>query len=99
MQKITPVLWFNDNAEEAVKFYKSIFKKSKIVKVARYGEARHQEIERCLRGEMKRLSPRNLLAGRVTPCAPFAASPNPGAHGVTRPTITYAFNEIKTHDH
>jgi len=39
MQKITPFLWFNDQAEEAVKFYTSIFKKSKIVKVARYGEA------------------------------------------------------------
>ena len=36
MQKITPFLWFNDNAEEAVKFYTSIFKKSKIGKIARY---------------------------------------------------------------
>jgi hypothetical protein len=35
MQKITPFLWFNDNAEEAVKFYESIFKKSKIGKIAR----------------------------------------------------------------
>jgi predicted 3-demethylubiquinone-9 3-methyltransferase (glyoxalase superfamily) len=39
MQKITPFLWFNDQAEEAVKFYASIFKKSKILKMARYGEA------------------------------------------------------------
>src|SRR6201996_5048386 len=39
MQKITPFLWFNDQAEEAVKFYTSIFKKSKVVKIARYGEA------------------------------------------------------------
>src|SRR6476660_2297649 len=39
MQKITPFLWFNDNAEEAVKFYTSIFKNSKIVSMARYGEA------------------------------------------------------------
>jgi len=38
MQKITPFLWFNDNAEEAVKFYASIFKNSKIGKIARYGE-------------------------------------------------------------
>ena len=36
MQKITPFLWFNDNAEAAVKFYKSVFKKSKIGKIARY---------------------------------------------------------------
>src|SRR6266566_1929307 len=39
MQKITPFLWFNDKAEEAVKFYTSIFKNSKIGKIARYDEA------------------------------------------------------------
>jgi predicted 3-demethylubiquinone-9 3-methyltransferase (glyoxalase superfamily) len=38
MQKITPCLWFDSNAEEAVKFYTSIFKKSKIRKIVRYGE-------------------------------------------------------------
>ncbi len=37
-QKITPFLWFNDNAEQAVKFYTSIFKNSKIGKISRYGE-------------------------------------------------------------
>src|SRR5882672_8018883 len=39
MQKITPFLWFNDNAEQAVKFYTSIFKNSKIGKIARYDKA------------------------------------------------------------
>jgi len=39
MQKITPFLWFDEKAEEAAKFYASIFKKSKILNVARYGEA------------------------------------------------------------
>jgi predicted 3-demethylubiquinone-9 3-methyltransferase (glyoxalase superfamily) len=39
MQKITPFLWFNDKAEEAMKFYTSIFKNSKIKAVTRYGEA------------------------------------------------------------
>ncbi len=38
MQKITPFLWFNKNAEEAVKFYIGIFPKSKVLKIARYGE-------------------------------------------------------------
>jgi predicted 3-demethylubiquinone-9 3-methyltransferase (glyoxalase superfamily) len=38
-QKITPFLWFDNQAEEAVRFYTSIFKNSKIGKVARYGEA------------------------------------------------------------
>jgi predicted 3-demethylubiquinone-9 3-methyltransferase (glyoxalase superfamily) len=39
MQKITPFLWFNDQAEEAIKFYTSIFKNSKIVSMSRYGNA------------------------------------------------------------
>jgi predicted 3-demethylubiquinone-9 3-methyltransferase (glyoxalase superfamily) len=38
MQKITPFLWFNDQAEEAMKFYTSIFKDSKIGTVSRYGD-------------------------------------------------------------
>jgi predicted 3-demethylubiquinone-9 3-methyltransferase (glyoxalase superfamily) len=39
MQKITPFLWFDNNAEEAVNFYVSIFKNSKVGKVTRYNEA------------------------------------------------------------
>lgn len=39
MQKITPFLWYDDNAEEAVKFYVSIFKNSKIRGITRYDEA------------------------------------------------------------
>jgi predicted 3-demethylubiquinone-9 3-methyltransferase (glyoxalase superfamily) len=38
MQKITPFLWFNDQAEEAVKFYTSIFEDSKIGTISRYGD-------------------------------------------------------------
>jgi predicted 3-demethylubiquinone-9 3-methyltransferase (glyoxalase superfamily) len=39
MQKITPFLWFDGNAEEAMRFYVSIFKNSKVGRVTRYGEA------------------------------------------------------------
>ncbi len=39
MQKIVTFLWFNDNAEEAMNFYVSIFKNSKVVGVTRYGDA------------------------------------------------------------
>ena len=38
MQKISPCLWFDDKAEEAAKFYTSIFKESKIGDVIRYGK-------------------------------------------------------------
>jgi predicted 3-demethylubiquinone-9 3-methyltransferase (glyoxalase superfamily) len=38
MQKITPFLWFDDKAEEAMIFYTSIFKNSRIGAVSRYGD-------------------------------------------------------------
>ena len=38
MQKISPCLWFDDNAEDAVKFYASLFKDSKVGNVTRYGK-------------------------------------------------------------
>jgi len=38
MKKITPCLWFDNQAEDAANFYISIFKKSKIMNIARYGE-------------------------------------------------------------
>jgi len=39
MQKIAPCLWFDGKAEEAMNFYTSIFKNSKVGSVTRYGEA------------------------------------------------------------
>jgi len=39
MQKITPFLWFDGEAEEAMNFYVSVFKNSKVVRVSRYGAA------------------------------------------------------------
>jgi predicted 3-demethylubiquinone-9 3-methyltransferase (glyoxalase superfamily) len=43
LQKITPFLWFDDQAEAAAKFYTSIFKNSRIGSVVRYDE----EADRC----------------------------------------------------
>jgi predicted 3-demethylubiquinone-9 3-methyltransferase (glyoxalase superfamily) len=39
MPKITPFLWFDGQADEAAKFYVSIFKNSRIIDIIRYGEA------------------------------------------------------------
>ena len=39
MQRITPFLWFDSQAEEAARFYVSVFKNSKILSISRYGEA------------------------------------------------------------
>ena len=42
IQKISPCLWFDDQAEDAVAFYAGIFRKSRVVNVSRYGEAGHE---------------------------------------------------------
>ena len=38
MPKITPFLWFNDNAEEVMNFYLAVFKNSRVINSSRYGE-------------------------------------------------------------
>ena len=42
VRRIAPCLWFDDQAEEAAKFYTSVFRNSKIGTIARYGEAGHE---------------------------------------------------------
>jgi predicted 3-demethylubiquinone-9 3-methyltransferase (glyoxalase superfamily) len=42
IQKISPCLWFDDQAEAAAGFYTKIFKNSRITKVTRYGKAGHE---------------------------------------------------------
>ena len=41
-QRIRPCLWFDDQAEEAARFYTSVFRNSRIVKVSRYGKAGYE---------------------------------------------------------
>lgn len=42
IQRITPCLWFDDQAEQAVAFYTAIFANSRVILVSRYGEAGHE---------------------------------------------------------
>jgi predicted 3-demethylubiquinone-9 3-methyltransferase (glyoxalase superfamily) len=42
IQKITPCLWFDDQAEEAVAFYTGVFRNSKVTNISHYGEAGHE---------------------------------------------------------
>jgi predicted 3-demethylubiquinone-9 3-methyltransferase (glyoxalase superfamily) len=53
MQKITPFLWFNDNAEEALDFYTSVFKNSKKGMVSRYTEGMPGEKGSFMTGTME----------------------------------------------
>src|SRR5213080_3890067 len=81
MQKIMPFLWFDDKAEEAAKFYTSIFKNSKIGKVSRYGKEGYEVQEAGGNGNdcgipnrgakfhsAKRRAPVQVHRGRVILC-------------------------------
>ena len=51
-QKITPFLWFDKNAEEAVIFYTSVFKNSNIVSIKRYPEGPLEEPMKGMEGKV-----------------------------------------------
>ncbi|MBX4200814.1 VOC family protein [Candidatus Parcubacteria bacterium] len=51
-QKITPFLWFDKNAEEAMNFYTSIFKNSKVVSIQRYPEGPLEEPMKGMEGKV-----------------------------------------------
>lgn len=53
MQKITPFLWFDNNAEEAMNFYISVFENSKIAKVSRYPEGSPGPAGSVMTGEIQ----------------------------------------------
>jgi len=52
MQKITPFLWFEHNCEEALNFYTSIFKNSRIVSIKRYPEGPLEEPMKGMEGKI-----------------------------------------------
>lgn len=83
LQKITPFLWFDNQAEEAVKFYTSIFKNSKIGKITRYGEA-GAEISGRQKGTVMTIS--FQLEGQE-----FVAL-NGGPHYTFSPAISFVVN-------
>lgn len=41
IQKITPCLWFDTQAEEAANFYATVFKNSRRIRILRYSDANH----------------------------------------------------------
>ena len=68
MQKITPFLWFDGKAEEAMNFYVSIVPNSKVISIVRVGDAGPGPKGSVLTAEFARAG-RRRLAGRCSRCA------------------------------
>lgn len=76
MQKITPFLWFNDNAEEAMNFYISVFPNSKVVNASRYPEGGPGPVGRLMVATMALEGQEFMLlnggpAYKITPAVSF----------------------------
>jgi predicted 3-demethylubiquinone-9 3-methyltransferase (glyoxalase superfamily) len=78
MQQIIPFLWFNDNAEEAVHYYVSIFSNSRIDRMSRYGEAGPLPAGTLMVAEFQ-LEGQDFMALNGGPTGSSGTGPYPGA--------------------
>ena len=78
MQKISPFIWFDNNAEEAANFYVSLFKNSKIDKISRYGEAGPLPAGTAMVVEFT-LEGQEFMALNGGPTGAVAGEPHPGS--------------------
>jgi predicted 3-demethylubiquinone-9 3-methyltransferase (glyoxalase superfamily) len=97
MQNITPCLWFDGSAEEAVKLYTSVFKNSKIGKTSRYTEA-GQEIHRQPVGSVMtiefELNGQNFTALNGGPMFKFTEAVSFQVHCESQEEIDYYWEKL-----
>ena len=97
MQKISPCLWFDDNAEDAVNFYASIFKDSKIGNVTRYGKEGY-EIHKKKEGSVMTINfeieGQNFLALNGGPIFRFNEAISFQVYCDTQEEIDYYWNKL-----
>jgi len=70
MKGITPSLWFNNNAEEAIDFYKTVFDDVEVLSISRYGEAGPGPAGQVVTAEF-RIAGQNFVAINAGPEFPF----------------------------
>ncbi len=95
MQKITPFLWFDSNAEEAMAFYTSAFKNSKVGNVVRYGEAGPGKKGTVMTGSF-RLAGRDISALNGGPIFKFTPSISLYVNCETRDEIDTLWTTLST---
>lgn len=98
MQKIIPFLWFDNQAEEAVNFYTSLFKNAKILSITRYGEAGVEISGRPPKGTIMTttfmLSEQKFIALNGGPYYPFSPALSFFINCVTLQEIDYLWNKL-----
>src|SRR5579864_281546 len=93
MQKITPFLWFDDQAEEAARFYTSVFKNSKLGNVSRYGDAGPGPKERVMVAQFQ-LEGQDFLALNGGPLFKFTEAVSFVVNCETQDEIDHFWKEL-----
>ena len=91
--KITPCLWFNDNGEEAVKFYTSVFKNSKTGAISRYGEGAPLPKGTALTVSLQ-IEEQKFLALNGGPYFKFTEAVSFVVHCKTQKEVDYYWNKL-----
>lgn len=93
MQKITPFLWFDNQAEEAMNFYLSVFKDSKVTRVNRYGEAGPGPAGSVMSAEFQ-LNGANFYALNGGPVFKFSPATSFFIHCETQEEVDHYWNKL-----
>jgi predicted 3-demethylubiquinone-9 3-methyltransferase (glyoxalase superfamily) len=98
MQKITPFLWFTDNAEEAMQFYTSVFKNSKIVSINRYPDGPLEDPMKGMEGKVLtgvfELAGQRFMALDGGPVFEFSAATSFYVECEDQEEVDYYWNEL-----
>ena len=98
MPKITPFLWFDGQLEEAMTFYTSIFKNSKVVNITRYGEA-GPGIAGTVMSATFQLEGQEFIALNGGPLYKFSPAISFFVQCETQEEIDYFFNKLSAEGH
>jgi predicted 3-demethylubiquinone-9 3-methyltransferase (glyoxalase superfamily) len=93
MQKITTFLWFDDNAEEAMNLYVSLFKNSKVLKVSRYGDAGPGQKGKVMTGTFQ-LEGQEFMALNGGPLFPFTEAISLFVHCETQEEVDALWTKL-----
>jgi predicted 3-demethylubiquinone-9 3-methyltransferase (glyoxalase superfamily) len=93
MQKITTFLWFDDNAEEAMNLYVSLFKNSEVLKVARYGDAGPGQKGKVMTGKFQ-LEGQEFMALNGGPLFPFTEAISLFVHCETQEEVDALWTKL-----
>lgn len=98
MQKITPFLWFDNQAEEAARFYTSVFKNSKLGNVSRYGDAGPGSKERVMVAQFQ-LEGQDFLALNGGPQFKFTEAVSFVVNCETQDEVDYFWEKLSEGGH